>query len=63
MDNYEQKNIEEMLYEALRQRSSLQMKERIFDLLFWLQGESLVESVDVEGRPEETVSLPVVVLT
>lgn len=63
MDNYEQKNIEEMLYEALRQRTSLQMKERIFDLLFWLQGESLVESVDVEGRPEETVRFPVVVLT
>lgn len=63
MDNYEQKNIEEMLYEALVQRTTQQMKEWIYDLLFWLQGDSLVESVVVNNRPEETVCFPIVVLT
>lgn len=65
MDNYELDNIQNMLFELFDNLSAIVSaddKERICNLLFWLQGESLVDS-DVDSRPVNTISFPIVLLT
>ncbi|MBR2274661.1 MAG: hypothetical protein IJ873_01145, partial [Lachnospiraceae bacterium] len=60
MDSYELTNVEEVLYEALEADQDSSVREKIMGILFWLQGEKLVETGG--DKPSEEAEYPVVVL-
>ena len=64
MDDYERDNIESALFNMLENLDSEQeqdLLEKVMTILFWMQGERLV--TDSESQPEDTVEVPVSVLT
>ena len=59
MDPYELMNLEEVLYETLETETDTGLIGEVMDILFWMQGEKLVET---EGdKPHET-EFPVIVI-
>ncbi|MCR5486704.1 MAG: AAA family ATPase [Lachnospiraceae bacterium] len=59
MDSYEMKNIEEVLYEILEKSGDDAIREKTMYILFWMQGEKLVEAGSEE--PQREVEYPVIV--
>ncbi len=60
MDSYELKNLEEVMYEFLEASTDMELSQKTMSILFWMQGEKLVEAGDEE--PDKEAEYPVTVI-
>ncbi len=60
LDQYELKNIEESMYEALESNMSIDIKGRAMEILFWMQGEKLI--AHGTEQPKEEAEYPLIVI-
>jgi len=62
LENHEIMSIQEMLFNQFENTAiDLECKKKVCELLFWIQGQSLVEA-EMDYRPETVMRFPIIVL-